>query len=228
MDIDNQPSPVAPAAQNEGETSQTIEVAAIAQGLKVRAKTSRTTIEEYAKAMADRKAKFPPIVVYRDEPDDKGAPRYLLCDGAHRLAAVVKNGGTTIDAIVREGSKRDCMIAAVQSAAEFGLRFSTKDRQHQIGLFIEQFPKMKDREIGRAIGCDGKTVGAQRERMAAAAAAAEIPQAAEPTDPDDRMAERLTKQIEKAITCWPSNRREALRALLTQWSDALAPAEVQP
>lgn len=201
------------------ENIETIEISSIVETVRVRVKASRTTIEEYAAAMTAG-AKFPPIVCYRDADGS-----LLLSDGAHRLSAVRKIGGTTIAARIMSGSKRDCLIHAVASASEFGLRFSTKDKRHQIELFISSYPKMKDREIGRAIGVDGKTVAAHRERLAAAPA--EIPQATEPTEPDDRIVWKLQAQLEKTITMWPDSRHSALRSLLAQWSDALAPASVE-
>lgn len=219
-----------------------VEIAKISRPMRFREKLSRTTIDEYATAMAayakeGSGKKFPPIVLYRESSDTEAL---LLSDGANRLEAVIKNGGKTIEAEIRIGSAFDCLIHAVSSATEFGLRYSTRDKRYQCELFITQYPKMKDREIGRAIGVDGKTVAASRERVrerekekaakkAAKEAAAENPQDARPVDPEERIVEKLTAKLEAFIVQWPDSRHKALRELLTKWNEALAVGtEVQP
>jgi len=197
---------------------QEILIESIADSVKVRAKASRVTTEEYAAAMADG-AIFPPVTLC------KIGDTLTLSDGANRVAAAVKNGCKTIRATVVEGTKRDCLLHSVSSANEFGLRFNRRDRQHQIELLLTQFPKMKDREIGRAVGCDGKTVAAHRERLARAAA--EIPQAPEPKKPEQTIVEKLTARIETLIVQWPDDEHDALRRLLVRWADALAPAAAE-
>lgn len=200
---------------NASEIPETVEIASIVRDMQVRAKgTNRQVVQDYARAMAAEKpAKFPPIVLYRE----RGT--LLLSDGAHRIEATLLNGGTTIEAIVRTGSRRDCLRHAVSSAGEFGLRFSTADKRRAIELMLKAFPKMKAAEVARAIGVDEKTVSATKRRIEAAP---EIPANVGPVDSDAKIVSKLTTQIDRAIGMWPDTRHDALRALLARWSEAMA------
>jgi hypothetical protein len=152
---------------------ETIEIASITRDVVVRAKgTNRVTVAEYQRAMADG-ATFPPIVVYRDR-----SGVLHLSDGAHRLEATERNGGTTITAEIREGNKKDCLTHAVGSARSHGLRFSTADKRRAIELMLAAFPKMSNLKLSQLLGVDDKTVAATKARLASS----EIPTPADPIE----------------------------------------------
>ncbi len=192
---------------------QEVEISAITRDVVVRAKgTNRETVEAYALEMANG-AEFPPIVCYRDA---KGTLH--LSDGAHRIEAVTHNGGTTIRAEIRQGSKKDCLTHAVGSARSFGLRFTTADKRRAIEMMLAAFPKMSNLKLSQLIGVDDKTVAATRERLAKAAAGSEIPTREDDAgltnpselNPSDAVVARLAKQLEGVLKKWPAERRAEL------------------
>lgn len=150
---------------------ETIDIACITRDVVVRARgTDRATVAAYAQAMRDG-AVFPAIVVYRD----RTATR--LSEGAHRVEAALAIGMTTITAEIRQGGRKECIAHAVSTGRDFGLRFSTRDKRHQIELMLGNFPKWSDRKIAEALGVDHKTVAATKRRLAEPAPeAGEIPQ----------------------------------------------------
>ena len=67
---------------------------------------------------ADAPAGVAPVVVY-DTPEGR-----LLVDGYHRIAAARRRGESTIEAEIRQGSRRDALhYAAAQAATQRDLSF---------------------------------------------------------------------------------------------------------
>jgi hypothetical protein len=202
-------------------TIETIEIASIKRDLVVRKKgTSAAVVADYARAMAeaDNPAELmPPIVVFEDPRRGGGVRR--LSDGAHRIEAALANGFTTIRAEIRKGDRKAALEHAVSSGSKFGLRFSTLDKRHACELMLKAFPDLDHATLGRMIGVDGKTVTATQKRLSKPT---EIPSNDGPNDADTAIASKLEKQIERLIAQWPDTRHDALRALLTRWSTAIA------
>lgn len=160
---------------------ESVEISTITRDVMVRANgTDRATVAAYAQAMRDG-AIFPPVILYRDR------QTLRLSEGAHRIEAALAIGLTTIDAEIRQGGRKECIAHAVSTGRDFGLRFGTRDKRHQIELMLGNFPKWSDRKIAEALGIDHKTVAATKRRLADAAAVGEIPQGdTEQTDPCEK------------------------------------------
>jgi hypothetical protein len=119
-------------------------------------------VAEYAEALNDG-ATFPPITAFFD------GEQYWLADGFHRVGAVKKLGLETINADVRQGSRRDAMLYAVGVNAIHGLRRSAADKRRAIVAMLRdpQWARWSDREIGKRCAVDHKTVGKVRAELTA-------------------------------------------------------------
>lgn len=123
-----------------------------------RADVSHEAIEEYER-------------VYRDNPDTMPAIRVWLVsgipyvvDGFHRTNAA-KSAGITMLAceIVGSGEMRGAILWAAAANRENGVRRTRADVRKAIRMALEASPEWSDRSIAHHIGCDHKTVGAERE-----------------------------------------------------------------
>lgn len=194
-----------PDGQREGageRVTEEIEIASIVRDVVVRAGAgvNRATVAEYAAAMqaieeAVKKGKeakpFPLPVCYRD----RNVTR--LADGAHRIEAAIALGATTVKVEIRVGGRKEALQYAVTSGRTHGLRFSTRDKQHQCEIFLKTYPNMKDRAIGRELGVDHKTVKAARDRLATRSQTrGEIPQ----SDPVAALLTRFAGMLDKVPT----------------------------
>ncbi|WP_020650323.1 ParB/RepB/Spo0J family partition protein [Solimonas variicoloris] len=93
--------------------------------------TDPRKVREYAEAMAQG-VTFPPIVV------TALGGAYVLLSGAHRLAAVRKNGGHEIKAHCVEGlSHADAVRLALASNMTHGLGLSKKDLRRCLLMFVD-------------------------------------------------------------------------------------------
>lgn len=109
--------------------------------LQIRSKgTDRHVVAEYARAL-EGGAEFPPILCFRFK---KGGA-LTLADGAHRVEAYLKVFGpdATIRVEIRKGSKRDALLAALESGQRVGLRFSNADKRRAVGLMLDD-PKLSE------------------------------------------------------------------------------------
>jgi hypothetical protein len=114
-------------------------------------------VAEYADAMRDG-AIFPPVTIFFD-----GAT-YWLADGFHRWAAALQVGLPTIEADVRNGSKRDAILFAFGANTTHGLRRTSGDKRKAIMRLLNdaEWGQWSDREIAKHCGVDHKTVGTLR------------------------------------------------------------------
>jgi hypothetical protein len=170
-----------PASETRQTTTEVVEIASIKrpEDLQVRQKgTDKSTVADYARAMAairDSKDEdspkprpFPPVICYRTK---KGGP-LLLADGAHRLEARELIGETTIEAEIRIGSKRDALEAALESAKQFGLRFSNADKRRAVILLLKD-PKFgnadnfSDHDLAAKVGVSQPFVSKVRKEQSA-------------------------------------------------------------
>lgn len=136
-------------------------------GTQPRAGINQAVVEDYASDMEANGAEFPPVQVVYDGAD------YWLWDGFHRLHARKRNGLHTVSAIVRQGTRRDAVLLSVGANAAHGLRRTGEDKRRAVETLLRdpEWAEWSDREIGRRVGVDGKTVAAHRARLSA-----EIPQ----------------------------------------------------
>jgi hypothetical protein len=123
--------------------------------------------EEYAAAMRDGdiNKKFPPVEVFFDGCD------YWLADGYHRYHASKSNEASTIEANVRQGSKRDAILFSAGANASHGLRRTNADKRKAVLMLLrdEQWAQWSDHEIARRCGVNRSTVTRQRSSLAQSA-----------------------------------------------------------
>lgn len=136
-------------------------------GTQSRAEVNRETVIDYAAAMKDGDA-FPPVKLFYDGKD------YWLADGFHRIEATIEFGSSVIKADVHQGTQRDAILDSVGANSKHGLRRSRDDMRRAIQVLLKDntWSKWSDREIARRVGCDHKTVAAERGRSPSG----EIPQ----------------------------------------------------
>ena len=143
-----------------------------------RAALNEEAIEEYAAAMRDG-AQFPPIFCVYD------GERYFLYDGFHRVEAANRAGLKKIDANVLPGTLADAQWSSYAMNANHGLRRTNEDKRRAIiaALKHPNGAGKSDREIGRHVGVDHKTVANLRQQLEATG---EIPQSGERLGGDGR------------------------------------------
>lgn len=117
-------------------------------------------VVEYAEAMSAGAA-FPPVVVYIDR------DAYWLADGFHRVEAARKAGLTEIAAEVRQGSRRDAMLAAAGVNAFHGLRRTAADKRRAVLALLRDpdWSKWSDRKIAEQCAVGNKFVGDVRRSI---------------------------------------------------------------
>ena len=130
----------------------------IGAGTQARTRIDNALAEEYAEAMRDG-AFFPPVIVFSD-----GKNTYLA-DGFHRVEAARRCGFLDIDAIVEQGTARDALWYALGANKAHGMRMSRADVRRAIGLALQEFLELSNREIARQIGCGDQLVGEVRAEL---------------------------------------------------------------
>jgi hypothetical protein len=121
---------------------------------------NEATVFDYAEAM-ERGENFPPVVLFHD-----GA-NYWPGDGFHRIHAARRNGLESIPADVHVGTKRDAVLFSVSANQGHGLQRTNADKRKAVMTLLKdaEWGKWTDREIGRRVGVDHKTVAAARESL---------------------------------------------------------------
>jgi len=109
-----------------------------------RVEINQNTVDEYAADLKEG-AKFPPIVLYRNEKS------YYVGDGWHRILAYEKAGEKSINAEIKQGSKRDAVLYSVGSNAAHGLRRTNEDKRKSVTLLLEdtEWAQWSNREIAK-------------------------------------------------------------------------------
>jgi len=120
-------------------------------------------VKEYAEAMEEGD-EFPPITVFYDEPNNQ----FILADGFHRLAAHMRV--KTNDYILAEqrlGTASNARWFSSGANRKHGSRPSSEDRRFAVkqALTTDEGANSTDREIGRHVGVDGKTVASIRREL---------------------------------------------------------------
>lgn len=113
-------------------------------GTQPRACLNNDVINEYASAMSSGE-QFPPVVVFYD------GKVYYLADGFHRVNAAIACTKTTIEAEVKQGTRRDAVLYSVGVNATHGLRRTNEDKRRAVTLLLEdkEWSAWSDREIAR-------------------------------------------------------------------------------
>jgi hypothetical protein len=99
-------------------------------GTQSRATIDPTTVDEYAEDYKNG-ANFPPITVFYD------GNYYWLVDGFPRKKAALKAGLNEIEAIVKQGTRRDAVLYSVGVNATHGLRRTNADKRRAVMTLLE-------------------------------------------------------------------------------------------
>ena len=100
----------------------TLEV--IDSSIQTRYRLDKATIEDYEEAMRSG-AVFPPCTVFAE----RGAQRYILADGHHRLEAAKQVKKKTFLCTIRCGDRQEALHFALGANADHGLRRSNADKR---------------------------------------------------------------------------------------------------
>ncbi len=159
-------------------------------GTQVRCKVNQSVVNKYAERMTDGEV-FKPVDLFFD------GSLYHVADGWHRIHAAIQNDFKDIEATVHNGTREDALWFALAANRTHGLRMGREDVRKAIGMALRAFPDRSNKEISRQIGCDDKTVSAQRVEMERTA---EIPKLERTVGADgkSRPATRKPIQVEDA------------------------------
>jgi hypothetical protein len=150
-------------------------------------------VEDFASLYREEGASvLPPIEVVAD-----AAGGFLLADGVHRSEAARAAGLVELPAsFLTSGSATDpitfAYLRALECSAISAKPLTRAEKQAAIARLIEERPTASDREIGRLVGADHKTVGRIR-RAGLPAEGSGVPRASSPKD----AAKRLFRGFEK-------------------------------
>lgn len=113
-------------------------------GTQPRVELNENTIADYAEAM-ESDAPLPPIVVFHD-----GAAHWLA-DGFHRYHGARKAGKVSIEAEVRQGTRRDAVLFSVGVNATHGLRRSNADKRKAVETLLrdDEWSRWSNVEIAK-------------------------------------------------------------------------------
>lgn len=131
--------------------------------LQCRAALNEGVVTEYLEALKLQEVEFPPVQLVRV------GEELLLTDGWHRHAAYKRAGRSVIPAEVREGTRRDAILAAIQANRAHGLRRTQADKERAVVALLmdPEWCKGSTRELAALAGVSHVYVGQVRERFGA-------------------------------------------------------------
>lgn len=129
-------------------------------GTQPRAQLNWVIISEYAESMQDG-VEFPAVTVFYDGSD------YWLADGFHRTHAAKQAELTTINADVRQGTRRDAVLYSVSANSQHGLRRTNEDKRRAVETLLrdDEWRKWSDNEVSRRCGVAVSFVGKVRKEL---------------------------------------------------------------
>lgn len=142
-------------------------------GTQSRAQINQATVDEYSEAMNDGVSfsdditeiqagkAFPPIIVYYDGTD------YWLADGFHRVAACQSAFISIVLAEIKQGTRRDAVLASCGANATHGLRRTNADKQRAVMTLLEdeEWSQWSNRHIARACNVSDPFVWRLRDKI---------------------------------------------------------------
>lgn len=105
-----------------------------------REKLNEKQVKHYMERMF-AKDKFPPVEAYRIN----GV--LSLTDGFHRLKAAQQTGQQTIWCIIREGTRKDAIRAAIMANRDHGLPRTNADKRRGANLAVKTFPNYSNHQL---------------------------------------------------------------------------------
>ncbi len=126
-----------------------------------RAGINTTLVAEYATAMEEGNADFPPAVVFFDGTD------YWLADGFHRWHAVNKNDVAGIYCEIHDGTVEDARWYSYSVNQAHGQRRNNADKEKAVkaALLHPKGAGLSDKEIGEYVGVSHSTVAKYRAEL---------------------------------------------------------------
>ena len=99
---------------------------------------------------------FPPIDVWCE----KGAERWILSDGFHRLYAHIHAGKDEIEVVVHEGGMHEALLHALGANSTHGIRRSNSDKVNAVKLALKdpEISQKTQQEIADLVGVTRETV----------------------------------------------------------------------
>jgi ParB-like chromosome segregation protein Spo0J len=137
--------------------------------LQIRDAISDEAVADYYDVLRNG-GKLPPVVVFYD------SAKYHLADGWHRFHAHKKAGFATIDAEVRDGTKRDAQLYALGANDNHGLRRTKADKRKAVLVMLNdvEWSEWSDKNIADQckvsqpfVSKVRKEIGAQRDEVKA-------------------------------------------------------------
>lgn len=129
-------------------------------GTQSRSGLDEATVQRYMKVMADG-VEMRPIEVYFDGAD------YWPWDGFHRTEARRRLGLAEVPATVRQGTRRDAVLASLGANADHGLQRTEADQRRAVivALEDEEWSTWSDRKIAEVTGVSHPTVSKIRKEF---------------------------------------------------------------
>jgi hypothetical protein len=100
--------------------------------------TERMRFDEATQLVMDPEGKpWAPVRIYEDSEAAKGAPRYWVADGFHRVSAAQALNLTHIQCEVLPGSPRDAIRESLSANARHGLRRTREDKRRAVSRALK-------------------------------------------------------------------------------------------
>jgi hypothetical protein len=126
-------------------------------GTQPRLELDQDVVKDFAEKMRDG-AVFPPVVVFNDGSEN------WLADGFTRFFATKSNGGTTIEAEVRQGTLREAKMYARKANNKHGRPLTSNDIRHNLFDMFEdeEYSLWSNNKIAKELDLSSMTVGRAR------------------------------------------------------------------
>ncbi|MBT4818826.1 MAG: ParB N-terminal domain-containing protein [Lentisphaerae bacterium] len=155
-------SVVKPSPKKVGKKTAKLRIADIIrdEATQPRSEMNDAVVAQYAELMQGDTV-FPPVVVFHSE------GTYVLADGFHRIAAAELAGLEEIESEVREGSRRDAILFALDANSKHGLNWTNADKRRAVTLLLEdeEWSKWSTRVIAGRCGVSHTLVSNLRREL---------------------------------------------------------------
>lgn len=126
--------------------------------LRVRARTDKKTVGDYAQLMKDG-VDLGPLSLF------EVGDQLVIADGNHRFEAALAAERETIACTVYQGTLKDALQFALAANAKRGLRLTNADKRRCVEIAITKFDDWSDRRIADLAGVSYVFVGKVRKQL---------------------------------------------------------------